>query len=63
MRPFVAPVAQLLHQRPFGPAERTAEHVVPGLPHQLQEAGHVPLRDRLGAEHWVFGEAAHRVHA
>ena len=34
VRPAVAHVAQLAHERPLGLAERLAEHVVPRLPHQ-----------------------------
>jgi hypothetical protein len=43
VRPLVAPVAQLLHQRALGAAERAAEDVVPRLPHELQQRRHVPL--------------------
>ena len=44
VRPLVAAVAQLLHQRALGAAERPAEDVVPGLPHQLEQRRPRPTR-------------------
>ena len=39
-------VAQLTQQTAFGGTERLAEDVIPGIPHQLQQRGGVPIRNR-----------------
>ena len=47
VRPLVAMVAQLAHQAALGGTERLAEHVVPGVPHDLEQRRHVQCGDRL----------------
>ncbi len=46
VRPLVAVVAQLAEEAALGRPERLAKDVIPRLPHELQEPGHVPLRHR-----------------
>ena len=41
--PLVAVAAQLTDETPFRRPENRAKDVVPGLPHQLEQPGHVPL--------------------
>src|SRR5687767_6507544 len=58
MRPFVAHVTQLAHQRALSLAERLAKHVVPGIPHQAQEYRYVPGSERsVGIEPFAGHEA------
>ena len=63
VRPLVAPGAKLRHQAAFGEAEGVPEHVVPGLPHQPEQAGGVPVRHRPVRQRRVLGKAPDRVHA
>ena len=63
VRPLVAPGAKLRHQAAFGEAEGVPEHVVPGLPHQPEQPGGVPVRHRPVRQRRVLGEAPDRVHA
>ena len=56
--PFVAVAAQLTDETPFRRSENRAKDVVPGLPHQLEQPGHVPLGHGLVRQHWIFGVVA-----
>jgi hypothetical protein len=56
MRPAVTEVAQFAHQAAFGVAQGLAEHLVPAIPHRLEQGGHVPLRNRLPQEIPVVGD-------
>ncbi len=60
MRPLVAPVPELLDQRPLGATEGPSEDVVPRFPHQLEERGGVPVLDRLLAERSIVSREAAR---
>ena len=56
MGPVVAVVAQLADEVALGPPEDGAEHVVPRLPHQLEERRDVPLGHRPVADQWIVDE-------
>ena len=56
--PLVAVAAQLTDETPFRRPENRAKDVVPGLPHQLEQPGHVPLGHRLVRQHWILGVVA-----
>ena len=43
VRPLVPPVAQLAHDRALGLAEGLPEHVVPGVDHEGEQRGAVPI--------------------
>ena len=60
MRPLVATVAQLLHQRALGAAEGSPKHLVPCLPHKFEERRHVPVGDRRLADGPVVAEVTAR---
>ena len=61
MRPAIAVAAQLADQAALRRAENRAKHLVPGLPHQPQQSGDIPLRDRLVRQPRIFGVAAQPV--
>ena len=50
--------AELTDETPFRWSENRAKDVVPGLPHQLEQPGHVPLGRRLVRQYWILGVAA-----
>ena len=50
--------AQLTDEAPFRRPENSSKDVVPGLPHQLEQPGHVPLGGRLLRQHRVPGIVA-----
>ena len=56
--PFVAVPAQLTDETPFRRPKNRAKDVVPGLPHQLEQPGHVPLGHGLVRQHWILGVVA-----
>ena len=60
MGPVVSVVAQLADEVALGPPEDRTEHVVPRLPHQLEERRDVPLGRRLVADQWVVDEPPQR---
>ena len=51
---------QLTHEASFGRPQDLAEHVVPRLPHQLEERGHVPLDHAAVPHKRVFDEPLQR---
>ena len=53
-------VAQLADGVALGAPEDLSEHVVPRLPHQLEERRDVPLGRRLVADQWVVNEPPQR---
>ena len=59
VRPFVAVVAQLAQETALGRAKRFAEDIVPGLPHELEKRGSVPIGNlSLGVKTVLAHEAA-----
>ena len=60
VRPPVSVTPQLAHEASFGRPQDLAEHVVPRLPHQLEERGHVPLDHTAIPYKRVFDEPLQR---
>ena len=56
--PLVAVTTQLTDQTPFRRPENPPKDVVPGLPHQLEQPGHVPLGRGLVRQHRILGVVA-----
>ena len=56
--PPVAVPAQLTDETPFRRPKNRAKDVVPGLPHQLEQPGHVPLGRGLVRQHGILGVVA-----
>ena len=59
--PLVAVTAQLADQTPLRRPQNLSKDIVPGVPHQLEQPGHVPLRDRLAPQHAIFPVVARSV--
>jgi hypothetical protein len=59
--PAVSLVAELAHEGPLRWAERLPEDVVPRVPHDPEQDGDVPLRDRLLRVHAIVAEERHRL--
>jgi len=62
VRPRVAPTPDLRHQTALRVAQRPAEHLVPGLPHQLELRRRVPLTDASVGEVRIVDEALDLLH-
>ena len=60
MGPTVPMAAQLADEPALGRPEDRTEHVVPRLPHQLEERRNVPLGHRAVADLWVVDEPPQR---
>ena len=56
--PLVAVATQLPDEAPFRRTENPAKDIVPGLPHQLEQPGHVPLGRGLLRQHRILGVVA-----
>ncbi len=61
MRPLVAVLAQLADEAALGGPKRPAEHVVPRLPHELEQRGHVPFDDGLSGVDAILAQEAGRL--
>ena len=61
MCPLIAVAAQLADQTPLRRPQNLSKDIVPGVPHQFEQPGHVPLRDRLAPQHAIFPVVAHSV--
>jgi hypothetical protein len=56
VRPPISGVSQFLHQRAFGTTERSAEYVIPPLPHKLEKCNNVPIGKWLNAYRSVVSQ-------
>ena len=53
--------AQLPHESALGRSEDRAEQLVPLVPHQLEESGHVPFGHRPVTDQRVLGEGSQHI--
>ena len=56
VRPLVAMVAEFAHQAALGGSQSQAEHLIPGVPHDLEKRRHVQYCDRLLRVQAVLGQ-------
>src|SRR5688572_11274298 len=61
MRPSVAVIAQLGQKAPFRGSESLPEDVIPGVPHDLQQRGGVPITKHLLRVEPVFTKVSSRL--